>query len=260
VLDSIDHTVRAVAALTHRAHRIATAGERSDLRLTHRLRPTEGEGRLLSEPDGRRLIEAAGIATGDWRLVRTAEQAAAAVEAFDRPCALKVVSPDIAHKSDAGGVRLNVTAATAADEFAALLANISAAVPGATIEGAVVSPMAYRGIELLVGVTRNPVFGPIVAFGSGGVLVEVLRDISFRAAPLTRLEAREMIGETAVSRLLDGARGLASVDPDELAEFLVRIGDFTASTPELRELDLNPVIANEAGLLPVDVRVVLDPE
>jgi acetyltransferase len=90
--------------------------------------------------------------------------------------------------------------------------------------------------------------------------VEVLRDISFRAAPLTRLEAREMIGETAVSRLLDGARGLASVDPDELAEFLVRIGDFTASTPELRELDLNPVIANEAGLLPVDVRVVLDPE
>ena len=91
--------------------------------------------------------------------------------------------------------------------------------PGATIEGAVVSPMADCGIELLVGVTRNPVFGPIVAFGSGGVLVEVLRDISFRAAPLTRLEAREMIEETAVSRLLDGARGLARVDRDELAEF-----------------------------------------
>lgn len=260
VLGSIDHTVRAVAALTHRANRIATAAERSDLGLTHTLRPTEGEGRLLSEPDGRRLVEAAGIATGDWRLVRTAGQATSAVAAFGRPCALKIASPDIAHKSDAGGVRLNVTPATAPDEFAALLANVAAAVPGATIDGAVVSPMAARGIELLVGVTRNPVFGPIVAFGGGGVLVEVLRDISFRAAPLTRLEAREMIEETAVSRLLGGARGLAEVDRDALAEFLVRIGDFAASTPDLRELDLNPVIANEAGLLPVDVRVVLDPE
>lgn len=259
VLDSIDHTVRAAAALTHRAHRIATAAERSDFRLTQTARPIGGEGLLLSEPGGRRLVEAAGIATGAWRLVRAAEEAEHAIEAFGRPCALKVVSPHVAHKSDAGGVRLNVTAATAADEFAALLANVTAAVPGATIEGAVVSPMADRGIELLVGVTRNPVFGPIVAFGSGGVLVEVLRDITFRAAPLTRLEAREMIEETAVSRLLDGARGLARVDRDQLAEFLVRIGDFAAATPQLRELDLNPVIANEAGLLPVDVRVVLDP-
>lgn len=259
VLDSIDHTVRAVAALTHRAHRIATAAERSDLRLSHALRPTVGEGRLLSEPDGRRLVEAAAIATGDWRLVRTPEQAADAVAAFGLPCAVKVVSQDVAHKSDAGGVRLNVTAATAADEFAALLANVTAAVPGAAVDGAIISPMADRGIELLVGVTRNPVFGPIVAFGSGGVLVEVLRDISFRAAPLTLLEAREMIEETAVSRLLTGVRGLSRVDRDRLAEFLMRIGDFAAATPDLRELDLNPVIANEAGLLPVDVRVVLDP-
>ena len=258
VLDSIDHAVTAAAALTHRAQRIATVAERSDLKLPHTMGPTDGEGRLLSEPEGRRLIESSAIATGNWRVVHTSEDAAKVVASFGQPCALKIVSPDVAHKSDVGGVRLNVSAASAADEFAAMMVDVTTAVPGAAIEGAVVTPMADRGIELLVGVTRNPVFGPIIAFGSGGVLVETVRDIAFRAAPLTRLEAREMIEETVASRLLDGVRGLPRVDRDELAEFLVRVGDFAASTPNLRELDLNPVIANGTGLLPVDVRVVLD--
>ena len=258
VLESIDHTIRAAAALIHRANRLATADQRSGLRLPQTARPYGGTGRLLSEPEGRRLLESAGVATGEWRVVSSAGQAAEAVAAFGGPCALKVVSADVAHKSDAGGVRLNVTAATAAADFTAMLADVARAVPGSTIDGAVVVPMASRGIELLVGVTRNAVFGPVVAFGSGGVLVEAVRDISFRAAPLTMLEAREMIEETVASRLLDGVRGLPRVDRDELARFLVGVGEFAAGLPELQELDLNPVIANEGGLLPVDVRVVLD--
>lgn len=258
VLESIDHTVRAAAALIHRARRLATADERSGLRLPPTAQPREGAGRLLGEPDGRRLLESAGVATGDWRMVSSAEQATEAVAAFGRPCALKVVSADVAHKSDAGGVRLNVTAATAAADFTTMLADVGRAVPRAAIDGAVVVPMASRGIELLVGVTRNAVFGPVVAFGTGGVLVEAVRDISFRAAPLTMLEAREMIEETVASRLLDGVRGLPRVDRDELARFLAGVGEFAAATPELQELDLNPVIANERGLLPADVRVVLD--
>lgn len=258
VLDSIDHAVRAATALANRAHRIATAADRSELRLSHPVAPIEGPGQLLSEPDGRQLVESAGVATGDWRLVASAEQAAAAVAEFGRPCALKVVSADVAHKSDAGGVRLNVTSETAGAEFAAIVADVTAAVPGAAIQGVIITPMAGSGIELIVGVTRNPVFGPVVVFGSGGVLVEALRDISFRAAPLTRREAREMVEETIASRLLNGVRGLPRVDRNELAAFLVRVGDFAASAPDLRELDLNPVIANGSGLLPVDVRVVLD--
>jgi acetyltransferase len=258
VLDSIDHAVRSATALMNRADRLATAAERSDLRLPHTVRPHSKSGRLLSEPEGRVLIEAADIATGAWRQVTSAEQAVDAVASFGQPCALKVVSPQVAHKSDVGGVRLGVTAATAADEFAAMHADVTAAVPGAVIEGAVVTPMADRGIELLVGVTRNPVFGPVIAFGTGGVLVEALRDIAFRAAPLTRLEAHEMIEETVAARLLDGVRGLPRIDRNELAAFLVRVGDFAASTPDLQELDLNPVIANASGLQPVDVRIVLD--
>jgi acetyltransferase len=258
VLESIDHTVRAAAALVNRARRLATADERSDLRLRQAAPPRGETGRLLSEPAGRRLLESAGVATGDWRVVSSAEQAAEAVAAFARPCALKVVSADVAHKSDAGGVRLDVTAATATSDYAGLLADVTRAVPQAAIDGVVVVPMSGRGVELLVGVTRDAVFGPVVAFGSGGVLVEAVRDISFRAAPLTLLEAREMIEETVASRLLDGVRGLPCVDRDELARFLVGIGKLAAATPELRELDLNPVIAGEHGLLPVDVRVVLD--
>jgi acetyltransferase len=258
VLESIDHTVRAAAVLIRRAYRLATADERSGLRLPQTARPRGGTGRLLSEPDGRRLLESAGVATGEWRVVSSAARAAEAVTAFGGPCALKVVSADVAHKSEAGGVRLNVTAATAAADFTAMLADVARAVPGSAIDGAVVVPMASRGIELLVGVTRNAVFGPVLAFGRGGVLVEAVRDVSFRAAPLTMLEAREMIEETVASRLLDGVRGLPRVDRDELARFLVGVGEFAAGVPELQELDLNPVIANEGGLLPVDVRVVLD--
>jgi acetate---CoA ligase (ADP-forming) len=258
VLESIDHTVRAVAALMHRAYRLATAAERSDLQLPRSAQPREGTGRLLSEPDGRRLLESAGVATGDWRMVTSAEQAAQAVADLGRPCALKVVSADVAHKSDAGGVRLNVTAETVAAVFTAMLADVERAVPGCAIDGAVVVPMAGSGVELLVGVTRDAAFGPVVAFGSGGVLVEAIRDISFRAAPLTMLEAREMITETVASRLLDGVRGLPRVDRGELARFLVGVGEFAAATPELRELDLNPVIASEHGLVPADVRMVLD--
>lgn len=260
VLDSIDHTVRAATALMTRAHRLATAADRSCLRLPQAVSPSTEPGRLLSEPVARLLVESAGITTGEWRSVTTAEEALDAVAGFGRPCALKVVSADVAHKSDAGGVRLGVTAATAADDFATMLADVGAAVPDAIIEGALVTPMADRGVELLVGVTRDPVFGPIVAFGLGGVLVEALRDVAFRAAPLTGLEAREMIEETAAARLLDGVRGLPKIDREELADFLVRVGDFAGSTPGLRELDLNPVIANATGLVPVDVRVVLDAE
>jgi acetyltransferase len=213
---------------------------------------------VLDEPGGRGLVESAGLDTGRWSLARSPEQALSAVRGYGGPCALKVVSPQIVHKSDAGGVRLGVTVATVAEEWAAIRASVTSVAPDAKITGMIVTPMARVGVELLVGATVDPVFGPIVAFGTGGVLVEVLGDVTFRAAPLTRLEAREMIEETAAARMLDGYRHLPAVDRDALADFLVRVGELAANTPDLAELDLNPVVASGSEIVPLDVRVVLD--
>ncbi|MFE7723928.1 acetate--CoA ligase family protein, partial [Nocardia rhizosphaerihabitans] len=165
--------------------------------------------------------------------------------------------PQVIHKSDVGGVKLNVRAATAAERAQAMIDTVTTNVPDAVIEGIVVTPMAEEGIELLVGATQDPIFGPVVAFGSGGVLVEALKDVTFRAAPFTEIEAHEMITETIASRMLDGYRHLPVVDRDALARFLVRVGDLIAAHPEIGELDFNPVIASATGLVPVDVRVIL---
>lgn len=255
VLSSIDHAARAVAALHRRGERLATAHLRSALRLPEHV--VAGDAReVLDEPTGRLLVESAGLDTGPWRFAASGAEAAAAVAEFGVPCAVKVVSPQVVHKSDVGGVRLGVTADAAAGAFAAIVSSVSTHVPGAETTGVVVAPMAPPGVELLVGATLDPIFGPVVAFGSGGVLVEAVRDVSFRAAPFTHLEALELIEETAASRLLDGYRHLPRVNRDLVAEFLVRVGSFAAATPGLAELDLNPVIATEAGLRPVDVRVV----
>ncbi|MFE3001717.1 acetate--CoA ligase family protein [Nocardia sp. NPDC059246] len=257
VINSIDHVVRIVAALDARGRRLATAPQRSSLAVPSSQPPVgEGSG-LLDEPRARTLVETAGIDIGEWTFARTADEAEAAVIGYGRPCALKVVSPQVVHKSDAGGVQLNVVADTVRAQMQAIVDSVTANVAGAQIHGVVVTPMAEKGIELLVGATQDPVFGPIVAFGSGGVMVEALRDVTFRAAPFTDLEAHEMIAETIASRMLDGYRNLPVVDRAALAQFLVRVGDLIAAHPEIGELDFNPVIASSAGLVPVDVRIVL---
>jgi len=277
VLGSIDHAVRAAAALHRRGRRLATVTERSLLRLPEPVagrpvagrpdagRPVAGRpdtGRLhghrvLDEPDARRLVESAGLDTGRWLLASTPEEAVAAVSELGGRCALKVVSRQVLHKSDAGGVRLGVTEDSAAQAWAGVLASVAARLPEARVDGMVVAPMAPPGVELLVGATQDPDFGPVVAFGSGGVLVEALRDVTFRAAPFSHLEAQEMISETVADRMLDGYRHLPAVDRDALAGFLVLVGDLVAAHPEVDELDLNPVIASGAQVLPVDVRAVL---
>ncbi|WP_370180129.1 acetate--CoA ligase family protein [Rhodococcus wratislaviensis] len=257
VINSIDHAVRVVAALDRRGHRLSTAAERSALALPEPApRAASGAG-ILDEPTARALIEDAGVEIGGWTLARTVDDVVTAVTGYARPCALKIVSPQVIHKSDVGGVRLNVVAATAADSAQAIIDSVTGNVPGAVIDGIVVTPMADTGVELLVGATRDPIFGPVVAFGSGGVMVEALEDVTFRAAPFTDLEAHEMIDETIASRMLDGYRHLPIVDREALARFLVRVGDIVAARPEISELDLNPVIASDTGIVPVDVRIVL---
>ncbi|WP_062992437.1 acetate--CoA ligase family protein [Nocardia anaemiae] len=256
VISSIDHAVRVVAALDRRGRLLATATQRSTLVLPPSAPAISGSG-LLDEPTARRVVTAAGIELGAWTFARTVDDVATAVADYQRPCALKVVSPQVIHKSEVGGVKVGVVAAQAAEHAQAIIDSVLAHLPDARIDGMIVAPMADAGIELLVGATRDPIFGPVVAFGSGGVMVEALRDVTFRAAPFTEFEAREMIDETIAARMLDGYRHLPVVDRHRLARFLVRVGDFVAAHPEISELDLNPVIASGSGIVPVDIRIVL---
>lgn len=257
VLASIDQAVRAVAALYRRGKRLATAHQRSNLRLPRVASASrEATSQALDEPAARRLVEKAGLDVGPWEFARNAEEAARAVERMGVPCALKVVSAQVLHKSDAGGVVLNVRAADARERAEAMLQTVQSQVAGAKIDGMVVVPMAAAGVELLIGATRDPIFGPVVAFGLGGVLVEAVADVTFRAAPFTRLEAQEMIAETLASRMLDGYRHLPAVGREALADFLVRVGDMIVRQPRISELDFNPVIASGELIRPVDVRII----
>lgn len=258
VFASIDDAARVVTALHSRGHRSATSGQRSSLELPESALPVDTAGVALTEPAARRLVTHAGIDVGPWEFAATGLDVADAVRRFGGRCAIKVVSEQVPHKSDVGGVMLDVQADGAADCTACLTQRVRDVVPGAVISGYVVTPMAEAGVELLVGGTRDPIFGPVVAFGSGGVLVEALRDVTFRAAPLTELEATELIGDTIADRLLDGYRNTAAADRKTLARLLVNVGALLSARPEIIELDLNPVIANANRVLPLDVRVVVN--
>ncbi len=256
ILASIDAAARCCAALVRRSRFLATAESRSSFTTTPAASASSTAKHALTEPDARVLLADAGIPTGGWRLVTTVEEARDAVVGFDAPCALKIVSPDIVHKSDVGGVRLNVTVDSAGESFIDLFATARKNQPDATIDGVLVTPMAY-GVELIIGGVRDQTFGPLVAFGAGGTLVELLHGASFRAAPLTTVEAHELLGEEPVARLLDGYRGAPSVDRSALAALLVTISQLMADRPEIVELDINPVLASGDTFVAADARIVV---
>jgi acyl-CoA synthetase (NDP forming) len=203
----------------------------------------------LDEASAKRLLAEAGIPVLAERLARSAEEAAEAAAAIGGPVVLKLVSPDIHHKTEIGGVLLDVPDAEAARAgFAALLDRARSAAPSARLSGILVAPMAPRGVETIIGVTNDPVFGPVVMFGPGGVFVEVFRDVSFRAAPFGEAEARRMIAETKAAALLAGARGAPPADLDALARALAAVSRFAAANAAwLDSLDINPFLVFPAG-------------
>ena len=216
--------------------------------------------RDLLEPEARDVLRAHGVRLPPHALVTTAAEAAAAGATFgDVPLAMKVVSRDILHKSEARGVRLGLSGAAALDAaFRDIEASARAYRGDARLAGCLVTPMAARGTEVIVGVTRDPQYGAVVLFGLGGVLVETIQDVVFRAPPLTRDEAHAMFDELKFKAVLDGARGAEPVDRDALADLIVRVANIAAAHPEIAEIDLNPVIAHGRGYTVVDARMVLD--
>ncbi|MDE2934383.1 MAG: acetate--CoA ligase family protein [Chloroflexota bacterium] len=213
---------------------------------------------LLSEVEAKAALGDAGIPVTATTLAQTREEAAAQAEAIGYPVALKVVSPNVAHKSDVGGVVLGLEShEEVAEGYDEIIHSVQAAQPSANIEGVSVQEMASPGVEVIVGVTTDPQFGPVMMFGLGGIMVEVLGDVAFRLAPLGEGDARDMIDEIQGRQVLDGVRGQPPVDLGAIEAMLDRVSVFAAEHPEVAELDLNPVIASPEGAIAVDARIVL---
>lgn len=237
--------VRAVAAL----HRLRAAFERPRQKVAAEMPLQDLPKRALSEAESLAVLDAAGIATMPHRVVRSADDAVTAAQAFGYPVVLKIVSADILHKSDIGGVALSLAnddAVRAA--YDRVTANAAAAMPTAKIDGCLVAPMIRGGVEAILGVQMDPIFGPMVMFGLGGVMVEVLQDVAFRAAPFGEDEALRMIGETRAALVLKGVRGAPPADIAELARTLARLSVFAAThRDQIRSIDINPLIVRPEG-------------
>ncbi len=214
---------------------------------------------LLSEVESKQLLEEAGIPVVTTRLATSREEAVRIAEEIGLPAVLKVLSPDVTHKSDVGGVKVGLeTADQVSSAYDSIMSSTRAAAPTASIEGVSVQSMAEPGVEVIVGATRDPQFGHVVMFGLGGVLVEMLRDVSMRLVPVEQRDARAMIREIKGLPLLQGYRQYPPCDLDSLEEVILGLSRFLEEHPEVRELDLNPVLCYPKGLVAVDARVVLE--
>jgi acyl-CoA synthetase (NDP forming) len=220
-----------------------------------------GLGRLtLSESESKQLLAAWGVASARERLANSAEEAVAAAEQLGFPVALKVDSPDILHKTEAGVVRLNLgDAAQVRAAYAEIMAIARAHAPQARVAHVSVQEMVRDGVEVIVGVSCDPQLGPVLLFGTGGVMVEVYNDVALRRCPITRSEAQAMIAEVKGARLLQGFRGRPAADIAALADTLVRVSHLAMHLEgHLAELDINPlmVLPSGQGVKAVDALVV----
>jgi acetyltransferase len=236
------------------------SGHRSPFTV-HRSPLTLPPGRAqLGEQACRPILTAYGIPQPRAELAHTGAEASRLAAEIGFPVALKIVSPDIFHKSEVGGIALNLAnEASVAAAFDAMLGRVRQRQPGAAIDGALVAQMAPPGHELIVGMRRDPQYGPLLMFGLGGIYVELLKDVAFRVAPFGRAETLRMIDETHAGKLLRGLRGQPPADLDAVAAVIGRVAQLALDYPQIQEIDINPLIAYSegGGVLAVDARLVV---
>jgi acyl-CoA synthetase (NDP forming) len=227
--------------------------------ITELFKKLRQEKRLnLLETESRAVLTEYDIALPKAVLAITAQQARDSATKMAYPLAMKVVSPDIIHKSDAGGIKLNLKdAAEVGQAFSDIMFNAEKATTKERIVGTLVSPMAAPGQECIIGMIRDPQFGPVIMFGLGGIFVEVLKDVSFRVAPLAQEDIDEMIKEIKGYKVLMGIRGEKAKDVDALKDIIAKLSKMGIDNPEIAEIDLNPVIVHEQGASIVDSRIIL---
>ncbi len=211
------------------------------------------------EHESIKLLESYGVPVAEAELASGVDEAVVLARKIGYPVVLKVVSPDISHKSDVGGVKIGVDSDDSVrSAFSEIISNASKRAPGSRIVGVLVQKMAPSGgVEVIIGGLRDRAFGSVVMFGLGGVFVEVLRDVSFRVAPISEEEAYEMLGELKGSIVLNGYRGIPSVDKLSLVKIILKVAEILDENPEIDSLDLNPVMSYTSGALVVDARIVL---
>lgn len=220
---------------------------------------TETE-RFVLEPEAIERLARYGVPYPRHALVRSAQEAAAAAESIGFPVVMKIVSPAVVHKSDVGGVLVGLRDAGAVGAgYERIVDTVRKVVPGASIEGVLVCEQAAEGVEVIIGVTDDSVFGATIMFGLGGVFAEVLNDVSFRVLPLKHVDAEEIISESKGFAVLSGLRGKPRVDLDALVHLLLSVSDFVVEEGDVKELDLNPVRVYEQGVLVLDVRLIARP-
>jgi acetyl coenzyme A synthetase (ADP forming)-like protein len=224
------------------------------------LEKARAEGReSLTAPEGRRVCEAYGIPTPGEGLATSADEAVQLAADLGGPVAMKIVSPDILHKTEAGGVKIGISGDDAVRAaYDEIIANAKAYKADASIDGIQVQQMLSGGQEVIIGATTDPTFGKVIIFGLGGVLVEVLKDVTFRLAPVDKETALSMLDGIEAAEILRGVRGGEAVDADALADVIKRLSDLVTDFPQISEFDLNPVFARPDGASAADVRILLD--
>ena len=216
------------------------------------------EKRSLLETEAKELLKEYNIPVPDFKLIQSEEEVTGLAKEMTFPVAMKIVSPEIIHKSDAGGVKLGIK-----DEKEARLAyqeiirNIKKYNQEARIKGVIVYPMLPKEVEVIVGMINDPHFGPVAMFGLGGIFVEVLEDVSFRIIPLEEEDAEEMIREIKGYKILKGIRGEPPRDVPAIKEVLLKVSKLAMENPEIKEIDLNPIFVFEQGLQVIDARMML---
>jgi acetyltransferase len=252
------------AAKQKKIKNIAIPGQRksSAPRLTDIFNRAKNDGRSnLLETESREILERYGISIPKAAFVSNKEGLSGAVEALSYPLAMKVVSPDIIHKSDAGGIRLDLkNDGEVRSAFEDIMASACKFTDKERVLGTLISPMVPEGQECIAGMIRDAQFGPVIMFGLGGVFVEVLRDVSFRVAPLAAEDVEEMVKEIKGYKLLSGIRGEKPKDIEAIRDIISKLSDIAVDNPEMAEIDLNPVIVHETGASIVDSRIILKPE
>jgi acetyl-CoA synthetase (ADP-forming) len=213
---------------------------------------------FLFEHEAKMLCSLYGVPITKIEVVKTEDAAVEAAKKIGFPIVIKIVSPQVLHKSDAGGVIVGINDEKGIREgYQKIIANIKKNVPSAVIEGILVQEMAPKGTEIIIGSTVDPTFGPTIMFGLGGIFVEILKDVSFRLAPITKDDAWEMLDEIKAKKILDGARGMPKADKETIVSTLLAVSKMLTECPEIKELDMNPIIVYEKGARAVDARIIL---
>ena len=212
---------------------------------------------ILTPEESREIVELAGIPFNKSELATSEEEAVEFANKLGYPVVMKIVSPQINHKTEVGGVKLDIESDEEAKKaYNDIYINILEKVPDADIEGISVDKM-LKGTELIIGTTIDPQFGQMIMFGVGGIFVEIYQDVSFRLVPINPGDAKDMLSEIKGKPLLEGARGLPKADKNQLVDILVKVSDLVNSHSDIQEMDLNPLLITESGIVAVDARVIL---